>query len=415
MQAVFYGINPVGWATCKWLRFFWPGCLVSRLNGLRLRDVPPPELPGEDWVRLRTRMAGVCGSDLALIAQKQPCDSLLQAFSDLPAPLGHENLAVVEDVGTAVDKQWLGRRVCVEPTLCCAVRGIDPPCARCREGEFGACENFGAAGEGTAKLPAATSIGFNHKTGGSFSEFFVAHQSQLVPVPDALDDELAMLTDPVACSLHAVLRLSLENVRRVLIYGSGVLGLAAVACLRAVGYAGRIDALDIHDYLGEHAAAMGADENVRLPAETPARFEQIAWRTGGRVHRARFGNYTLSGGYDVVIDCVGTRRSVDESLRWTRSRGQFVLLATGHARGADLTPIWFTELTVLGAYGRQLEHFEGRRVGTYALVHELMASGKLDVRRMLTHTFRLGAYREAFTVGLYKARHEAVKVAFDLR
>ena len=240
MQAIFYGVNPVGWATCKWLRLLWRGCLLSRLNGLSLRDVAVPELPADDWVRVRTRMAGICGTDLALLAQKQPVNSILEAFSSLPAVFGHENLGVVEAVGPAVDEAWIGRRVCVEPTLCCRVRGIDPPCSRCRAGEYGACENFAADGEGSAKLPPATSIGFNYRTGGAFAERFVAHESQLVPVPDELPDEVAILTDPVGCGLHAMLRLDLDGVERVLVYGAGVLGLSAIASLRAIGYAGSI-------------------------------------------------------------------------------------------------------------------------------------------------------------------------------
>jgi len=415
MQAIRYGIKPVGWATCWLLKHLWRGCLTGRLNGLSLGDVEPPPLPGTDWVRVRTRLAGICGTDLALLAQKQPPDSILQAFSSLPAVFGHENLGVVEQVGRDVDEAWVGRRVTVEPTLCCRVRGIDPPCARCGEGQFGACEKFGADGEGTAALPPGTSIGYNAATGGAFAEKFVAHVSQLVAVPDELPDELAVLTDPVGCSLHAVLRVDLSRAERVLVYGAGMLGLAAVAALRAVGYQGRIDAIDLHDYLRPLARSMGADEFLRLPPGDAERFERIAGQTGGSVQRARFGNYMLSGGYDVVFDCVGSNRAITEALKWTRSRGQVVLLATGHGRGADITPVWFAELTVLGAYGRQMERWGARRIGTYQLVHELMAAGKLDVGALLTHTFALGRYKQAFGVGMNKARHQAVKVAFDFR
>ena len=415
MQAIVYDVKPLGWVTCKWLSHFWPGCVHSRLGGVSLRDVPPPPLPGDEWVRVRTLLGGLCGTDLAILAQKQPPDSLLQAFSSMPMGLGHENVAVVEEVGPAVDKAWVGRRVNVEPTLSCVPRGIDPPCERCAAGEFGACENFGDAGEGTAKLPPGTSIGYNAATGGSFGERFVAHVSQLVPVPDALSDEQAVLVDPLACSLHAVLRADLARKRRVLIYGAGVLGLGAIAALRATGFAGTVHALDRADYLQPLAKRLGADEFLRLPARSAERHARIAELTGSAVRRARFGNRTLSGGYDVVFDCVGSRGSLNESLRWTRSRGQMVMVGTGHGGGVDLTPIWFTELTVLGAYGRQMEHVGGRRVGTYQLVHELVAAGKLMTDGLLTHTFPLGEYRRAFDVGLHKHRHQAVKVAFDLR
>jgi threonine dehydrogenase-like Zn-dependent dehydrogenase len=92
-----------------------------------------------------------------------------------------------------------------------------------------------------------------------------------------------------------------------------------------------------------------------------------------------------------------------------------VMVGTGHGRGADLTPVWFRELTVLGAYGRQLESFQGRRVGTYQLVHELMAAGKLPVKPLLTHTFRIEQYRKALEASIDKDRYEAVKVALDFR
>jgi len=415
MQAVFYRVNPVGWATCKWLRCFWPGCLLTSLNGLSLRNVPKPDLPGDDWVRLRTLLGGICGTDLAILAQKQPPNSILQAYSSMPSALGHENVAVVEEIGPAVDPSWAGRRVCVEPTLCCAVRGIDPPCPRCRDGEYCACENFGEDGVGSAALPPGVSIGYNARTGGSFSEYFVAHQSQLVAVPDELLDEQAVLVDPVACAMHAVLRADLTQARQVLVYGAGVLGLAAIASLRASDYGGRIDALDRADYLEKQAVQLGADRFVRLPAGNCARFERIAELTGASVQRARFGNYMLSGGYDVIFDCVGSRQSFNESLKWARSRGQVVLVGTGHGGRLDLTPVWFTELTVIGAYGRQLERHDGRRIGTYQLVHELMVSGKLPVAGLLTHMFRLVEYRKAFQVGMNKGRHEAIKVAFDFR
>ncbi|MFW6133225.1 MAG: zinc-dependent alcohol dehydrogenase [Planctomycetota bacterium] len=415
MRALRYNITPLGWATCRWLRSLWRGCLLTRLNGLALVDAGPPALPGADWVRVRTLLGGICGSDVATVAQKYPVDSLLQAFTSLPFGLGHENVAVVEDVGPGVDADWLGRRVCVEPTLSCRPRGIDPPCARCRGGEFGACENFGAAGVGAAGLPAGTSIGYNRRTGGSHGEQFVAHVSQLVAVDEALSDAQAVLTDPLACGLHAVLRADLDGAERVCVYGAGMLGLAVIGALRATGYAGRIDVIEQAGYLRQSAERMGADEFVILPREARRRHERMADLLGCRVHRARFGNFTVSGGYDAVFECAGTCRTMSEALRWTRSRGQVVLVATGAGRDVDMTPIWFTELRVIGAYGRQVERYDGREVTTYALVHELIASGALPTDGLLTHTFGIEQYEQAYGVAMDKAAHNAIKVAFDFR
>ncbi len=350
-----------------------------------------------------------------IIAQRQPPNSILQAYSTLPAVLGHENVAVVEEVGADVDGSWLGRRVCVEPTLCCEVRGIDPPCPRCQVGQYGACENFGRDGAGQGELPPGTSIGYNALTGGSFGECFLAHESRLVGVPEQLSDEQAILTDPIACSLHAVLRADLSQAKRVLVYGAGMLGLGVIAALRAVGYAGQIHALDRASFRQPYVKSCGADEFVQLPARKRDRFYRIAELTGADVKRARFGNYMLSGGYDVLFDCVGSARSINEGLKWTRSRGQLVLVGTGHGGRLDITPLWFTELTVLGAYGRQYEEFDGRRIESYKLAHEMMVAGKIKADNMLTHTFPLGRYKRALTVALNKSKYEAVKVAFDFR
>jgi threonine dehydrogenase-like Zn-dependent dehydrogenase len=431
MKALVYDIKPAGWLACKLLSPIWKGCVRSRLGGLGLRDVPTPALPGDDWVRLRTLIGGICGTDLAIIAQKQPPDSILQAFSSMPILLGHEGVAIVEEVGPAVPRSWLGRRVCVEPTLGCTARGIEPACPRCRAGEFGACENFGAAGAGKYKLPAGTSIGYNKATGGALGEYFVAHESQLVPLDDRISDELAVLTDPLACSMHAVLRSKLLSTggaavtgnlgpdahatAKVLIYGAGMLGLGIVACLRAIGFGGQIDVVGRADQLESLAGKFGADSFLRLPPATAGRFETIAQRTGGTIHRARFGNLMLCGGYDVVWDCTGSGRSLEESLKWTRARGRTMLVATGTGRGADLTSVWFRELNVHGVYGRQLEHFAGRRIGTYQLVHELMLAGKLQAGELLTHKFPIGRYKEAVAAAMNKSKSRALKVAIDFR
>ena len=415
MQALIYDVNPAGWAACKLLGRFWPAVRTGPLSGLKLTETEPPPLPAPDWVRVRTRLAGLCGTDLAILAQKQPPDSILQAFTTLPLTLGHENLAEVVEVGREADAAWLGRRVVVEPTLCCRPRGIDPPCPRCAAGEFGACENFAADGQGRSALPPGTSIGYCGPTGGGYGEQFVAHVSQLVPVPESVPDEQAVLTDPLACSLHAAKRADLSSARRVLVYGAGVLGLGLVAVLRALGFDGEIHALARSRHLRELAERLGA-KALAPPAEKAGRFAMIAEQTGATVQRARFGNYMLSGGYDAVFDCAGVPRSINESLKFTAARGQVVLVGTGHGGAVDLTPLWFRELHVIGAYGRQFEHHDGRRVSTYELVLELMRDGRLDgVKAMLTHRFALGDYRQALTAALNKGQYRAVKIAFDYR
>lgn len=416
MKAVVFEAKPAGWLICRLLAKKFPALRKSALDGFELRDIPVPQLPGDDWVLLRTRLGGICGSDVALFTQKQPPDSLLQAYTSQPMQMGHENVAVVEKVGAAVDSSWLGRRVTVEPTLGCLPRGTQPMCPRCQAGEFGACENFSGDLGGKYPLPAGSSIGYNSATGGSWGEFFVAHISQLVTLDETISDEEALMIDPFACSLHAVLRANLSGAERVLVYGSGALGLGAVASLRAVGFTGRVEVLcGRSQHLRDAAARMGADECFMLPGKKSLRFEAMAKRVGGTLQRVRFGNYMISGGYDAVFDCVGTAKSFVECLKFARARGQVVMLGTLQEKIPDISPLWFRELDILGCWGRSYENFGGERLTTYELVLKFLKERKMSAFGLVTHLYRLSDYRKALLAATDKYSSGAIKTAFDFR
>src|SRR6266566_176775 len=86
---------------------------------LALRDYPIPELRGPNWVRLRPQLAGICGSDLALLTGR--ASPILSPFASFPAILGHEEVAVVEEAGSSAE-EWKGARVVVDPVISCFVR-----------------------------------------------------------------------------------------------------------------------------------------------------------------------------------------------------------------------------------------------------------------------------------------------------
>jgi L-iditol 2-dehydrogenase len=411
MQALVFNVTPARWLTTRLLssvigrRACW-----GAASPLHLRQMERPRLPGESWVLCRTRLGGICGTDLAMIQLRQPPDTMLSAYSSMPMIPGHENVAQVVEAADDAGGAWIGKRVCIEPTLTCATRGIDPACPRCQQGQFGACESFdGRAGR--FGVPAGSCIGYNSLTGGSWGEYFVAHISQLIEVPQGLTDRAAILTDPLAVSLHGVLRAPWPVARRICIIGGGILGLGAVAALRAVGFGGQLDLVARHSFQREFARRFGADW---MGDERDLRdLSALAQRTAGRVVSPRLGARALAEGYDLVFDCAGGAASLSASLRIARGRGCIVLVGTSGAGRIDPTPIWFRELTILGGSGRQLEECSGRRLHTYHLVHELMLAGKLPGEELLTHTFALADYRRAFDVATDKGRTACIKAAFD--
>jgi len=380
------------------------------LSSLRYGDRAEPTLPRAEWVRCRTLLGGICGSDVAAIQLRQPMNSILKPHVSYPMLLGHENVAEVVEVGSAVDPTWVGKRVCVDPVLACRQRGIEPPCKACAAGRYNACENFTRQ---TDDIPSGMEIGYNSRTGGSWGERFVAHQSQLVAVPDNVGSEMAVLVDSLSCALHGVLRAMPRDDEQVLVVGAGAIGLGVVAGLRALGSNARIIVDARHEFQGEAAIRFGANQTVHggRPGSA-ARFERLAEYAGTRVVKGMFGARMLAGGFDVVFDCVGSAGTVQDAVRTVRGGGKVVLLGTGSARGADLTGVWFRELDVLGAFGQQLEQWAGRQLTTYQLVLELMSSGKMKCDGMLTHTFPLADYRRALSAVTAKKSTGVIKAAF---
>ena len=107
---------------------------------LRYRDVPEPQLPGPEWVKIKTRYGGICGSDInAVFLNDSPT---LTALISFPFTLGHENVGTIAEVGSGVDGYTPGDRVVVEPLLPCVTRGINPICEYCQRGEYALCQNI---------------------------------------------------------------------------------------------------------------------------------------------------------------------------------------------------------------------------------------------------------------------------------
>ncbi len=390
MTALVYDTSPVRWTACKIAGWIRPSVFWSKIGGLQLRQVPRPRLPGPEWVRLRPILGGICGTDIAAVTQRHHPANILQAFASLPAVLGHENVAVVEEVGPAVGGWRGGERVVVEPTLSCVPRGIQPLCAPCAAGRFTLCESFREGG-----LPPGSMIGWNSFTGGSWSESFVAHQSQLHLVPEGLSDEAALLTDPLAGGLHAVLRYRPPTGSRVLVLGGGLLGLAVVASLKALDVDCRTWAAVRHESQARLMRRFGADEVILLPKEggQATRYAAIAKAVGGQVVPSKFGHQAFIGGVDVVYDCIGSGASLTDAMKYAGPGATVVEVGTSQIALVDTCPRWFDELHLVGANGRAIEAFEGRRLHTYEVAFELMARGRLAVDGLVTHRFPLERYK----------------------
>ncbi len=361
--------------------------------------------PPKGWVRLKTRLCGVCGSDVNLLKGHE--SFLLEPYASMPSVLGHEIMGVVEEAPE--DSGFKpGDRAVIEPVLPCETRNL-PPCPQCAAGFYNLCENF-LDGD----LPPGSFMGFNAKASGGMAEYTAAHPSRLRRVPDTVSDEDAVLTDSMASSLQPVLDNYPDDAHTVVVYGMGVLGQHAVRLLRALGSKARIIATARHPFQADLAQAGGADLVLRSPSR-----RDLGEAAGARFIKTTLGGGNLEGGADLFIDCVGNSKSVQEGLLALRARGRYVMVGTASTLNkVDVSSLWFRQLAVYGsaAYSQAPDpRNPGRMINTYDACLDLLASGAYNTEGLLTHAFSLNDYVQAFETAFNKGPTKSVKVVFDMR
>ncbi|MGH7745361.1 MAG: zinc-dependent alcohol dehydrogenase [Candidatus Dormibacteria bacterium] len=390
---------------------------------LAFRDVgtPSPQMPG--WVLVRPALSGICRTDLAMLHQTAGA-AVLTAY-ERPAILvpGHEIVGVVEQTAKT---RWAreGHRVIVEPTLRCAHKGL-PECRRCRAGDGHLCENADRAGA----ICSGSGVGASERTGGGWSDAFLAHEDMLVPA-DGISDQRGVLAEPVASALHAAMRWTRRGDQAVVI-GSGAFCRLLVATLRRL-YAD-LNITVIYDSRSQYrpragrsarrADSAGPDRHTDFAAirglgasqvwhgRPEALVQRTAEHVGARMLRPRGGGLpVLDGGVDVVFDCRGTQESTDVSLRLLRAGGTLVLCGRASRTEVDLPLLWSRELTVCGAatYGHEAN---GRR--TFAIVREWLTDASFPVDHIVTHRYPLEEFGRAIETATAGISVGAVKVVFQ--
>ena len=381
---------------------FW-----SRAACLQLNEVRPAALPGPDWLRVNTRYGGICGTDIGTILLQGSMS--LHPYTSLPFTMGHENTGRIADGGDLAHGFDQGQRVVINPLLACEQRGFDDePCPMCASGRSNLCSRFR---EGS--LSAGMLIGFCRDTGGSWGPEFIAHKSQVIPLPDSVSDEAAVIAEPFAIALNAVLRNPPEDDETVLIMGAGVMGQVTLAAIRATGSKARILMTARHPFQIEMASRLGADEVIK-PKRGVGFFHQIAERTGAEVIKPVLGKHIVKGGVDRVYECVGSDNTLDDALRLIRSGGMLVLVGIPKMpSNVDWTPIWFHEIDVHGSFGYAVHEFEGRSRNTMQLAVDLIGEGRADLAPLVTHRFRIADYPDALATATSRGRNNVIRAVFE--
>jgi threonine dehydrogenase-like Zn-dependent dehydrogenase len=355
-------------------------------GGLALEDVRPPLPPAPDWLPVRPRLSGICGSDQALLAGR--ASLYLAPLTSAPFVPGHE---VVGEIAAGPRR---GERVVLQPALGCAARGLDPSCPECAAELPALCRHTidGA-------VSAGLQTGYCRDAGGGWSEGLVAHVSQLHAVPDDLPDEDAVLVEPLACALHAAGVADPQPGERIAVIGAGTIGLLTVAALRERTPAATV--LCVAKHRGQEAAVRRFGADAACP---PERLHAEGARlTGARRLVGHGGRQLLLGGFDRVLDCVGSGDSLEAAITVTRPRGRVVLVGMPGELRADLAAAWLRELELRGAYG-----YERDFPAAIALAR------RLRLGRLIDRGWPLRAYRRALAEAPRAARAGHAKTVFEV-
>ncbi|PTX64981.1 threonine dehydrogenase-like Zn-dependent dehydrogenase [Melghirimyces profundicolus] len=374
---------------------------------LRLREVSEPSLPGPRWIKVKPVLSGVCGTDMGAIFFKT--SPALTPFNTFPSVLGHETVGVVTEVGEGVRSLKKGQRVTIDPFFSCEARGVASHCPACREGLHCLCRHSAD----TTVIPPGMLLGFCRGLPGAWSERITVHETMAIPLSDEISDELGVMMEPLAVGLHAVLRRPPSAGDHVLVIGGGMIAYTVIAALRLLGNDCRITHYSLLPHQREMALRMGADQAFIDRGELEAHVLSLPVTSK---YKPIIGPHVYTGGFDGVFDCIGSPKSLDDALRFTRERGFVTVVGlSGEIRKLDLSFIWMKELSIIGTVGYGREDWKGRSLSTYQLLLELLSQGtNLPLEELITHEFSLDRYREAIAANVHRGRYESIKTVFRI-
>ena len=379
----------------------WHGAYYSSFAPLQVQNLPRQSLPAANWVRVRNRLAGICGSDLQLIYTDGD-------FRIAPAALpghrlsypGHEVVGEVIEVGDEVQHLQVGDRVTLQSGPNCITSGAQSICRSCTAGNYSLCER-------------ANMLSGPEPIGGGWSEEMLVHEQQLFRISSGMNDEQAVLLEPSAVAVRAVLRRLPQPDDHVLIIGAGTIGLLTLQVIHALVPGATVSVMARYPFQIEQATRMGATHILYRQDS----YQEVERTTGAKLFTGRLNNKMLLGGYAVIYDTIGSKQTIHDSLRWTRAGGTVVLVGLSlHTMRLDLTPIWYQEIDLIGTLAHGMETWPigtFDQCSTFSIAAEMIENELIHPEKLITHRFPLTSYRAAFSTATAKSRSRAIKVVFD--
>lgn len=317
-------------------------------KGLKIEDIPVPGIE-DDQVLVKVAACGACHTDLHYLDHGVP------TFKKPPVVLGHEASGIVEEVGSQVTHLKKGQRVLVPAVLTCG------RCSACRQGRENICSDMKMVG--------------NHFD-GAYAEYMAAPAKDILDLPESIPlEEASIIADAISTPYHAVKnRARVRPGDTVVIFGCGGVGINAVQLASAAG--GYVIAVDINERKLEWARQFGAAQTLNA----------------GSVERVSKEVKKLTGGgADIAMEVIGNPRTIEEAFECVRIGGRLCVVGYTHEKISVVAgKIMFKEIEVVGSLGC--------RPVDYVPLIRMVEQGQIDVKRQVTHRFKLDEIAKAFEV-----------------
>jgi threonine 3-dehydrogenase len=315
-------------------------------TGLWMERVPVPT-PGPADVLIKVRKSAICGTDVHI----WKWDAWSAKTVPVPMVVGHEFCGEIVDCGAAATKYRIGQRVAGEGHIVCGT------CRNCRAGRGHLCRN-------------TQGVGVNRP--GSFAEYLCIPESNVVPIPDDVPDEIAAIFDPFGNAVHTALSFDLIG-EDVLVTGAGPIGIMGALVAQKAG-ARKVVITDISPYRIDLARRLGIQHVVNANEE---KLRDVMARLG------------MTEGFDVGLEMSGSAIAMRDMIDTMNNGGKIALLGIAPTEFAvDWNKIIFKMLNVKGIYGREMYE-------TWYKMIALVQSG-LDLSGLITHRIKADDFESGF-------------------
>jgi len=335
-------------------------------------EVEAPKLENPDWVLARIKVAGICGTDLRHWKKEEP---------ELECKImGHEMAGEIVEVGREVKNLKPGDRVVIETVL------GDGTCNWCRVQKYNLCPHL---------YPVRM-----ESVSRAFAKYVLAPQNKFYKLPDHVSFEEATLLDTFSVCMHAIQLSGIKINDKVVVIGAGPIGLAQLQLAKACG----ADVLitDIVDSALELAKELGADMVVNTKDKDA--YDAVMQFTDYR-------------GADISFECAGgptMEQTLEQATHYARIGGKVVIVG-GFDKGKTSISLEWQRIQM-----GEIKLIPSASYSYWDIYPEmqmcldLLAKGKINAKKMITHSFSLDEINKAFETAEDKQHTGAVFVALTI-